>query len=58
VAVAKISEANIYHADKDRDREIEVTDSIYDHQLDTDIDRRKKIISSQSDYDLSRHSYE
>ncbi|MDN5287538.1 MAG: hypothetical protein JWR38_3812 [Mucilaginibacter sp.] len=58
VAIAKTSEANLHFAEKDKDRDIAVTDNIYDHNVDTDIQRRKKIISSQSDYDYERHSYE
>ncbi len=57
-AIAKTAEANLYMADKEKDRDITVTDNTYDHNLDTDIQRRKKIISSQSDYDLERHSYD
>ncbi len=58
VAVYRISEANIHLADRDRDRDIAVTDQTYDYQLDTDVERRKRIISGQSDYDLERHSYD
>lgn len=58
VAIGKISEANIHFAEKDKERDISVTDNIYDHAVDTDIERRKKIITSQSDYDFERHSYE
>jgi hypothetical protein len=58
VAMAKTMEANIHFAEKDKDRDIAVTDNIFDHNLDTDIQRRKKIISAQSDYDFERHSYE
>jgi hypothetical protein len=58
VAIGKISEANIHFAEKDKERDISVTDNIYDHTVDTDIERRKKIITSQSDYDFERHSYE
>jgi hypothetical protein len=58
VAIGKISEANIHFAEKDKERDISVTDNIYDHTVDTDIERQKKIITSQSDYDFERHSYE
>lgn len=58
VAVSRLSEANIHTAEKDRDREITITDETYNHQLQTDIDRRKRIITGQSDYDFGRHSYE
>jgi hypothetical protein len=57
-AIAKTSEANIHLAEREKERDIAVTDNIYDHNLDTDIERRKKIITSQSDYDFERHSYE
>jgi hypothetical protein len=57
-AIAKTVEANLYMADKERDRDITVTDNTYDHNLDADVQRRKKIISNQSDYDLERHSYD
>jgi hypothetical protein len=57
-ALAKTTEANNYYADKDKDRDIAVTDNTYDHSLDTDIDRRKQIITAQSEYDLGRQSYD
>ena len=58
VAIAKTSEANIHFAERDKERDMTVTDNIYDHSVGTDIERRKKIITSQSDYDFERHSYE
>jgi hypothetical protein len=58
VAVGKMSEADTYFAEKDKDREMKVTDNVFDHTLDTDITRKKKIITAQSEYDLERHSYD
>jgi hypothetical protein len=58
VAVSKISEADLHYAERDKERNMEVTDSVYDHHLDTDIERQKKLISAQSDYDIERHSYD
>ncbi|TWI99308.1 uncharacterized protein DUF4407 [Mucilaginibacter frigoritolerans] len=58
VAVAKLSEADIHYAERDKERNITVTDSVYDHHLDSEIDKQKKIITGQSDYDLERHSYD
>jgi hypothetical protein len=58
VAISKLSEADIYYAERDKERNIEVTDNVYDHHLDREIEKRKKIISAQSDYDLERHSYD
>jgi hypothetical protein len=58
VAVAQLQEANIYSAGRDKDRDITVTDEIYDHHLDEDIKRRKKIITAQSEHDRERHRYD
>ena len=58
VAISKVSEANIYHAEKEKERNMKVTDEVYDHNLEQDIARQKKIISAQSEYDFERHSYD
>jgi hypothetical protein len=58
VALAKISEANMHFAERDKERDIAVTDEVYGHNLDTDIEKRKKLISGQSDYDIGRHRFD
>jgi len=58
VAISKLSEADIHYAERDKERNIEVTDNVYDHHLDREIAKQKKIISAQSDYDIERHSYD
>jgi hypothetical protein len=58
VAVGKVSEANLYYAEKDKDREMQVTDQIFDHSRDTEVEKQKKIITGQSEYDYERHSYD
>ena len=58
VALAKISEADVHYAERDMERSIEVTDSVYDHHRESDIARHKKIITAQSDYDMERHSFD
>lgn len=58
VAIAKISEANIHYAEKDKERDMAVTDEVYDYHLENDIQHRKQLIRGQSEYDLGRHSYE
>jgi hypothetical protein len=58
VAIGKMSEAGEYFAEKDRDRDIQVTDSVYDHHLDAEIEKQKKIITEQADYDFRNHSYD
>ena len=58
VAIARLAEANIYYAERDKDRDIAVTDNVYDHHLDEDIAKRKKMISGQSEHDLGRHRYD
>src|SRR5665213_1251899 len=49
VAIGKVSEANLYYAEKDKDREIQVTDKIFDHNVDVDTERQKKTITAQSE---------
>jgi hypothetical protein len=58
VAVNKVSEANIYYAEKDKERDMKVTDEIYNHSLETDVERKKKIITAQSEWDLGHESYD
>ena len=58
VAVSKLYDADIHYAERDKERNIQVTDSVYDHHLEEDIEKQKKIISAQSDYDLERHRYD
>jgi hypothetical protein len=58
VAIARLAEANLHFADRDKDREMMVTDHVYDHQVDADIQKRKRLITGQSEYDLERHSYD
>ncbi len=58
VATARIADANIYYADRDRDRDIAVTDKTFDHHLDVDVEQRKRIINAQSEYDLEHHTYD
>lgn len=58
IAVSKLYEADIHYAERDKERNIEVTDSVYDHHLEEEIQKQKKIISAQSDYDLERHRYD
>jgi hypothetical protein len=58
VAVGKLAEANMHAAERDKEREIEVTDNVYDHTREEDISRRKKIITGQSEHDLGRYRYD
>jgi hypothetical protein len=58
VAISKLSEADVHYAEREKERNINVTDNVYEHHRDTDIVRHKKIITAQSDYDLERHSYD
>jgi hypothetical protein len=58
VALAKTSEANLHFAERDKERDINVTDTIFDHTLDEDVQRRKKIVTGQSAHDLERYNYD
>lgn len=58
VALSKLYEADVYYAERDKERNIEVTDNVYDHHLEEEIQKQKRIITAQSDYDLERHRYD
>ena len=58
IAVSKLYEADLHYAERDKERNIEVTDSVYDHHLEEEIQKQKRIITAQSDYDLERHRYD
>jgi hypothetical protein len=49
VAISKTHEANIHYADRDKDRDIAVTDNVYDHHLDADVKRRKRNITNEAE---------
>jgi hypothetical protein len=48
VALSKLSEANIYQAEKEKDLEIDVTDRLYDESLKTNVDRQKEVIGERA----------
>jgi hypothetical protein len=58
VAISKMSEANIHYAERDKNREMQVTDEVFDHHVGTDTEKQKKIITAQSEYDFERHNYD
>jgi hypothetical protein len=58
VAIGKTAEANIHFAEKDKERDMEATDKVFEHNLDTDVERKKKIITAQSEYDLEHQDYD
>jgi hypothetical protein len=59
VAISKIAEADVHYAEKNKERNIEVTNSIYEHHLDADIKRSKSKITAQpDDYEMERHAYD
>ncbi|QQL49073.1 DUF4407 domain-containing protein [Mucilaginibacter ginkgonis] len=58
VALAKTAEANMHYAERDKERDIMVTDETYDYHVGNDIENRKRIISGQSAYDAERYRYD
>ena len=57
-ALSRIEEANVHFAERDKEHEIAVTDNTFDHRLNTDIEKRKQIITDQSAYDLGKHRFD
>jgi hypothetical protein len=58
VAIAKTHEANVYYAERDKERDITVIDSVYKDHVNEDIKRRKNTLSNRSDNDRDRHRYD
>jgi hypothetical protein len=58
IALARIEEADVHFADKDRDKSVTVTDSVHNHDVNTEVDKRKKLISWQADKDLEKHQFD
>jgi hypothetical protein len=57
VALSKIQEADVHYAERDKERDIAVTDNLFDHHLDEDIAHRKKLISGNAEEGKNRHRY-
>ncbi|WP_214073626.1 DUF4407 domain-containing protein [Mucilaginibacter sp. dw_454] len=58
VAMAKTHEANIYYAERDKERDIKVIDSVYDDHVDEDVKRRRNTLASRTGQDRDRHRYD
>jgi hypothetical protein len=58
VAIAKTHEANVYYAERDKERDIEVIDSVYKDHVDEDIKRRRNTLSNRTGQDRDRHRYD
>jgi hypothetical protein len=57
VAMAKTFESDIHFAERNKERDIDLIDKVYDHHLDEDIKRRKSTISDRSSYDPDSPRY-
>jgi len=57
-ALAKIEEADAHFANKDKDKSVTVTDSVHNHDVSTEVEKRKKLISWQADKDLEKHQFD
>jgi hypothetical protein len=57
-ALSRIEEANLHFADKDRDKDITVTDNVFDHDVETETQKRRRIITDKAAYDLERYRFD
>ena len=57
VALFKTQEADIHYAERDKERDMAITDNVFDHHLGEDITHRKKLISSNSEEGKNKHRY-
>lgn len=58
VALSRIEESDVHFAGKDKDKAVSVTDNVYNHDVNTEIDKRKKLITWQADKDLEKHKFD
>jgi hypothetical protein len=58
VAMARIHEANVYYAERDKERDMTVIDSVYKDHVDEDIKRRRNTLANRSDNDRDRPRYD
>jgi hypothetical protein len=56
VALQRIEEANIHFADRDKEHDISVTDQVYEHRLNSEIHKKKHLITQQTAYDIENSS--
>ncbi|PJJ83137.1 DUF4407 domain-containing protein [Mucilaginibacter auburnensis] len=57
VAIAKMGEADIHYAERDKERDMAITDSVFDHHLDADVTNRKKALMGQSEANMERYRH-
>jgi hypothetical protein len=58
VALAKTSEANVYYAERDKERDITVIDSVFKDHVDEDVKRRRNTLTNRTGNDRDRHRYD
>ncbi|MEO8887044.1 MAG: DUF4407 domain-containing protein [Mucilaginibacter sp.] len=58
VALAKTFEADIHYAERDKERDMAITDNVFDHHLDADVQHRKRVITNNAEEGKNRHRYE
>jgi hypothetical protein len=57
VALAKTQEADTHYAERDKERDIAVTDNLFDHHLGTDVEHRKRAITTNAEEGKNKHRY-
>jgi hypothetical protein len=58
VALSRIEEVDEHTINKDRDKSVSVADNVHNHDVSTETDKRKKIITWQADKDLEKHEFD
>ncbi|MCC8424603.1 DUF4407 domain-containing protein [Mucilaginibacter sp. UR6-11] len=58
IAMAKTYEANVYYAERDKERDMTVIDSVYKDHVDEDIKRRRDTLANRTGDDRDRHRYD
>lgn len=58
VALSRIEESDTHFADKERDKTMAATDDVHNHNVSTEAEKRRQLISRQAEHDLEKHQYD
>ncbi len=56
-SIDNLERVQIYHAEKEREYEVEVTDAVQETRVNTEIDKRKQIIKGKAERDLQNYDW-
>lgn len=58
VALSRIEESDTHFANKERDKAVAATDDVHAHDVSTEAEKRRQLISRQAEHDLEKHQFD